>query len=81
MFPLISLTPKILDIVLPLNESRPVLMPYEAHYFVRDDREYFYYILLHAVVISYVLVITVVAHDCIVVTYIEHVCSIFAVVG
>ncbi|XP_029677004.1 odorant receptor 4-like [Formica exsecta] len=78
---LIPITPQILDIVLPLNESRSILMPYEAHYFVHDDREYFYYILFHALVAVLIVITGVLAHDCMVLTYIEHVCSIFAVAG
>ncbi|KAL6431191.1 hypothetical protein ACFW04_007121 [Cataglyphis niger] len=81
LFILISLTPQILDIVLPLNESRPMLMPYEAHYFVHDDREYFYYIFFHALVSMIIIIIGLLAHDCLILTYIEHVCSIFAIAG
>ncbi|XP_025266867.1 uncharacterized protein LOC105255147 [Camponotus floridanus] len=81
MFVLISLTPQILDIVLPLNESRPILLPYEAHYFVHDDREYFYYIFFHALIAIMIVITGVLAHDCMVLTYVEHVCSIFAVAG
>ncbi|XP_070158308.1 odorant receptor 22c-like isoform X2 [Polyergus mexicanus] len=81
LFILIPITPQILDIVLPLNESRSILMPYEAHYFVHDDREYFYYILFHALVAVLIVLTGVLAHDCMVLTYIEHVCSIFAVAG
>ncbi|XP_029677019.1 uncharacterized protein LOC115243875 [Formica exsecta] len=81
LFMLFSLTPKVLDIVLPLNESRPIIMPQECHYFVSDDREYFYYILFH-VAISIIIIITgLLAHDCMILTYIEHVCGIFAVAG
>ncbi|XP_072762543.1 uncharacterized protein [Anoplolepis gracilipes] len=80
-FVLISLTPQILDIVLPLNESRDILLPYEAHYFVRDDTEYFYYIFFHALVGLVVVCFGLLAHDCMILTYIEHVCSIFAIAG
>ncbi|XP_011262521.3 putative odorant receptor 85d [Camponotus floridanus] len=81
MFIFISLTPKILDIVMPLNESRPILMPHEAHYFVNDDREYFYYIFFHASISMIIIVMALLAHDCVILTYIEHVCGIFAVAG
>ncbi|XP_072761613.1 odorant receptor 9a-like isoform X2 [Anoplolepis gracilipes] len=81
MFVLISLTPQILDIVLPLNESRPIILPYEAHYFVHDDREYFYYIFFHALIAIIIIITGILAHDCMVLTYVEHVCSIFAVAG
>ncbi|XP_019884295.2 uncharacterized protein LOC105255143 [Camponotus floridanus] len=81
IFVLITLTPQILDIVLPLNESRPILMPYEAHYFVRDDTEYFFYIFVHTLVGIIILCIAILAHDCMILTCIEHVCGIFAVAG
>jgi len=81
MFIFTSLVPKILDIVLPLNESRPILMPHECHYFVSDDREYFYYIFLHAFISIIILITPLLAHDCVILTYIEHVCGTFAVAG
>ncbi|KAF3054452.1 Odorant receptor 341 [Nylanderia fulva] len=81
LFVLVSLTPKILDFLLPLNESRPPILPYEAHYFVRDDMEYFYYIFFHALVGIVIVCVAILAHDCMIFTSIEHVCSIFAVAG
>jgi len=76
----ISLVPQVLDIVLPLNESRPIIMPYEAYYFVNDEK-YFFYILFHVSVSLNISIIGVLAHDCMFLTYIEHVCSLFAVAG
>ncbi|XP_019884296.2 uncharacterized protein LOC105255146 [Camponotus floridanus] len=81
MFIFTSLIPKILDIVLPLNESRPMLMPNEAHYFVSDDREYFYYIFFHVFISTFIILTGLLAHDCVILTYTEHVCGIFAVAG
>ncbi|XP_011643579.1 uncharacterized protein LOC105431227 isoform X2 [Pogonomyrmex barbatus] len=80
IFLLMSLIPYTLDIILPLNESRPILLPYRGYYFV-DIREYFFQILWHAVVAWEVVIAGVVTHDCLFVTYVEHVCSIFAVIG
>ncbi|XP_012531307.2 odorant receptor 13a isoform X2 [Monomorium pharaonis] len=76
----ISLIPKVLDVVLPLNKSRPIIMPYESYYFV-DSEKYFYHIFLHIGVSLAILVPAVLAHDCLLLTYIEHACSIFAVTG
>ncbi|XP_029159745.1 putative odorant receptor 85d [Nylanderia fulva] len=81
IYPFTTLTPKILDIVMPLNKSRPIIMPYPAHYFVYDDTEYFYYILFHATIIGTLVLTVLVAHDCVILTYIEHVCGVFAVAG
>ncbi|XP_071560781.1 odorant receptor 13a-like isoform X2 [Temnothorax nylanderi] len=80
LFVCMSLIPPLLDIVLPLNESRPVLPAHPGYYFV-DEEEYFIYIFLHALVAWEIAVIGVVAHDCMLLTYIEHVCSILALVG
>ncbi|XP_039302503.1 uncharacterized protein LOC105197931 isoform X2 [Solenopsis invicta] len=46
LFTSMSLVPRILDVVFPLNTSRPIMLPYPAYYFVDDD-QYFYYIYLH----------------------------------
>ncbi|KAL0108576.1 hypothetical protein PUN28_015218 [Cardiocondyla obscurior] len=80
VFMSVSLIPQVLDIILPLNKSRPILLTYPGHYFV-DEREYFFYIFLHAVVAWEIVISGIIAHDCIFVTYIEHVCSMFNVVG
>ncbi|XP_032664997.1 uncharacterized protein LOC116841319 [Odontomachus brunneus] len=76
----ISLIPRVLDIVMPLNESRPILMPYPAYYFV-DHKRYFLYIFWHSVLGFEILMTGIVAHDCMFVTYVERICNIFAVVG
>ncbi|XP_032665204.1 uncharacterized protein LOC116841417 [Odontomachus brunneus] len=80
VFMSVSIVPPILDITRPLNESRPVLMPYPGYYFV-DNREYFIYIFGHSLVAWEIIIAGIVAHDCLFVTYIEHICSKFAVVG
>ncbi|KAG5316894.1 OR13A protein, partial [Acromyrmex heyeri] len=80
LFLCMSLIPPLLDIVLPLNESRPILSVHPGYYFV-DEKEYFFYIFWHAVVVWEIAVTGIVAHDCMLLTYIEHVCSIFALGG
>ncbi|XP_039302488.1 uncharacterized protein LOC105199457 isoform X2 [Solenopsis invicta] len=74
-----SLAPRILDIVFPLNTSRPIMLPYPAYYYV-DENEYFYYIFLHMIISSTIIVTAIVAHDCMFFTYIEHNCALFAIV-
>ncbi|KAL0108557.1 hypothetical protein PUN28_015217 [Cardiocondyla obscurior] len=75
-----SLIPQVLDVVLPLNESRPRLSAYPAYYFV-DESKYSYYILLHAIIAWKIALTGLVSYDCMVLTYIEYVCSIFALIG
>lgn len=69
-----------MNVILPLNESRPIFMPYEAYYYV-DGEKYFFYIFFHALISLEISVTAIVAHDCMLLVYIEHVCSIFAVAG
>ncbi|XP_036138648.1 uncharacterized protein LOC118644353 [Monomorium pharaonis] len=45
-FTIIQYIPNILDIVKPLNESRPRLLLYQAHYFVKQQK-YFYFVIIH----------------------------------
>ncbi|XP_018378289.1 PREDICTED: putative odorant receptor 85d [Trachymyrmex cornetzi] len=80
MFMLITLVPKLLNIVLPLNESRPIYLPYNAYYFV-DKEKYYFYIMFHIIVCIQVVLIAAMAHDCMFLVYSEHICSLFAVVG
>ncbi|XP_011686415.1 PREDICTED: odorant receptor 13a-like [Wasmannia auropunctata] len=78
-FTITSLTPRILDIIFPLNTSRPIMLPYPAYYFV-DENQYFYYIFLHMIICATVVLTGLVAHDCMFFTYIEHICGLFAIV-
>ncbi|XP_067214468.1 odorant receptor 4-like [Linepithema humile] len=76
----LSLIPYIMDIILPLNNSRPILTVTPSYYFI-DEREYFFYIYSHAIVAWEITVSGIVAHDCFLLTYIEHICSIFTIIG
>ncbi|XP_067210320.1 odorant receptor 4-like [Linepithema humile] len=81
VFVLMSLIPYALDIVLPLNESRPFLPPYQGYYYFVDMQDYFFETISHGIVAWTVTVAGLVVHDCMFVTFVEHVCSMFAVVG
>ncbi|KYN43897.1 hypothetical protein ALC56_01632 [Trachymyrmex septentrionalis] len=76
----LSLIPQVLDVVLPLNESRPILPIYPGYYFV-DERKYFFCIFSHAIMAWEIAVTVILSHDCMLLTYIEHICSIFTLVG
>ncbi|EFN89953.1 Putative odorant receptor 22c [Harpegnathos saltator] len=80
VFVMVSLVPYILDRVLPLNESRPIVLPYEAYYFV-DERKYFFYIFSQGFVAAEIVVIGLVAYDTMFMTFVEHLCGIFSVTG
>lgn len=75
-----SLAPRILDLVIPLNDSRPIMLGYPAYYFV-DEQQYFYYIFSHALLSTGICMTGLIAHDCMFLIYVEHVCGLFGVVG
>ncbi|XP_025152833.1 odorant receptor 13a-like isoform X2 [Harpegnathos saltator] len=74
------LVPRFMDIVSPLNESRPIILPCPANYFV-DEEEYFYYIFVHMIIGGLICITGVLAHDCNFFTFTEHVCGLFEIVG
>ncbi|XP_032665209.1 uncharacterized protein LOC116841422 [Odontomachus brunneus] len=75
-----ALLPRIMDVIFPLNESRPIVLPAPAYYFI-DEAKYFYYIFFHLQFGGIVCLTGLIAHDCIFLTYVEHVCGLFAIVG
>ncbi|XP_020282939.1 odorant receptor 85c-like isoform X2 [Pseudomyrmex gracilis] len=75
-----ALVPRILDVLFPLNISRPIILICPAYYFV-DEEQYFYYIFCHTLTVAAVCLTGLIAHDCMFFTYVEHVCGLFAVVG
>ncbi|XP_032665208.1 odorant receptor 63a-like [Odontomachus brunneus] len=79
-FGIAALLPRIMDVISPLNKSRPIILPYEAYYFV-DEAKYFYYIFFHLEFGALVCLAGLIAHDCTFLIYVEHVCGLFAIVG
>ncbi|KAL6431179.1 hypothetical protein ACFW04_007111 [Cataglyphis niger] len=75
-----SLLPRIMDIVFPLNTSRPIKLAYPAYYFINEE-QYFYFIFCHMLITALICMTGLIAHDCMFFIYIEHVCGLFAVVG
>lgn len=78
---LIALThfiPDLLDLVAPLNQSRPHQLLILSEYFVNSD-EYFYLILLHMTVCLFILLIIITSTTSIYVAYIQHVCGMFEI--
>ncbi|XP_029163270.1 putative odorant receptor 85e [Nylanderia fulva] len=72
--------PRVLDFIIPLNTSRPLMLPYPAYYFVNEEK-YFYYIFCHMLFSAEIGLSGIAAHDCLLFVYIEHACSLFAVNG
>nr|AXM05173.1 odorant receptor [Campoletis chlorideae] len=76
----IPLTPIILDVIAPLNESRPREYLYRTEYFVDPD-DYYFPIMLHTYIGTIITVLVVAAVDAMFATYVQHVCGILAIIG
>ena len=77
-FSFLPLVPSILDIVIPLNVSRPRQLLFPGEYFV-DQQKFFYVILLQVDVTIGLIVTTLIATETLYVTYIQHVCGMFQI--
>ncbi|XP_018311018.1 uncharacterized protein [Mycetomoellerius zeteki] len=80
LFMMIPMSPQIMDIVMPLNDSRPRKLLIEVEY--RVDREKYYYpILFHSYVAIILCISIVVCVDTTYISYVEHGCGLFAAIG
>ncbi|KAL6445882.1 hypothetical protein ACFW04_000934 [Cataglyphis niger] len=79
-FIIIPLTPMFLDIVLPLNESRPRFLAIEVEFRVDKD-EYFLPIFCYTTAIIVVGMSIIVSVDAMMIASTAHACSLFAAIG
>lgn len=78
---IMAVTPQLLDMVLPLNESRPKKLPFELYYFVNYSEDYFYWIMLHVFCNSILEMSILIASESILAVFTEHACAIFKIIG
>lgn len=79
LFILLSLTPQILDVIMPLNETRQKKMMFYLEYNI-DHEKYFYWTVLHAVCSSVCLAYVIFCADTIFLITVHHACGIFAII-
>lgn len=80
MFMTIPLLPKILDVIIPLNESRPSIYVIAGEWGV-DKEKYYYPILLHSYVAAIVSTRCMVNVDTMYMICVLHGCSLFNAIG
>ncbi|KAM0732215.1 Odorant receptor Or2 [Formica fusca] len=80
MFMLIPLTPKVLDIIIPLNESRPAIYVLEGDWGV-DKEKYYFPILLHCYLVAIISTRCMVNVDTMYIVCVLHGCSLFNAVS
>ncbi|XP_011864605.1 PREDICTED: uncharacterized protein LOC105560266, partial [Vollenhovia emeryi] len=75
---IISCIPRVLDVFIPMNESRSLQMIITLEYFV-DEESYFFAILTHMFLTIYVGSITITATATVILIYISHTCALFKI--
>ncbi|KAL0121608.1 hypothetical protein PUN28_006850 [Cardiocondyla obscurior] len=76
----IPLVPRILDIVVPLNESRPLVYVFQGEYGV-DKEKYYFLIVLHSYIASLNTITAVFTVDITYIASVLHACSLFAAIS
>ncbi|XP_011867084.1 PREDICTED: odorant receptor 4-like isoform X2 [Vollenhovia emeryi] len=80
LYMLMPVTPQILDVLVPLNKSRPYKYLFDVDY--SFDRELYYYsVLLHSYCTIVLAVTVMIVTDTSYVSLAQHACSLFAAVG
>lgn len=78
LFTLFQFLPNLLDVVIPLNDSRKHSFAYAAEYFV-DQKRYFYPILIHSLLADCFRGVGVIATGCMLTGHALHVCAMLKI--
>ena len=77
---LMTLSPQILNIILPLNETRPKQLPFPVEYFINYE-ENFNRILIHVSITTVIEICVLIGTKSTFTVLVEHACGLFSVVG
>lgn len=75
-----SLLPVTLDVIIPLNQSREKIAPYETDYAV-DFEDYFYTIILHGALAGIATCLHLWTADTFIILMVQHCCGLFETTG
>ncbi|XP_076749050.1 uncharacterized protein LOC143422361 [Xylocopa sonorina] len=81
VFFFLPLMPRLMDILIPLNESRPRIQMYPAYYFLDNDDDYYYVIMAYTIVTLLVAMSIFIASDTILVYVVQHICGLLSLAG
>ncbi|XP_035741916.1 uncharacterized protein LOC118450330 [Vespa mandarinia] len=80
LFLLVTFIPPLMDVIMPLNESRHMELPVVGEYFL-DEKKHFYLIYCHMAVTITISITVLIATDTQLMVFCCHVSGTFAVVG
>lgn len=78
---LIPVKPQLLNIIKPLNKSRPYNYLFDVDYGLDDKEAYYYPILIYSYLTSVMNISIVVVVDTTYMMFVQHACSLFAAIG
>ena len=76
----IPIVPQFLDLILPLNESRPKITLYKTEYYL-DEENNFYWIFIHGYIAAVISTVILVSVDTMLMVLIQHACGILTILG
>ena len=74
------IVPIVLDLIVPLNESRPPLFPFKAEYFF-DEKNHFTLVVLHGFLVGYASLTVIISVDSMYSVQMHYVSGMFAELG
>nr|KAF7402070.1 hypothetical protein H0235_015406 [Vespula pensylvanica] len=80
LFLLVTFLPPLMDVIIPLNESRHMKLPTPAEYFL-DEEKHFYLIYCHMTISIIINITTFIATDTQLMVFCCHVSGVFSVIG
>ncbi|XP_071648064.1 uncharacterized protein [Temnothorax longispinosus] len=72
--------PEILDVISPMNESRPRMQPFKAEFFV-DEEQYFYFIRSHTCLVILIMPLIFLTTSSLFVALTQHACGMCKLLG
>ncbi|XP_014298630.1 odorant receptor 13a [Microplitis demolitor] len=78
---IVPITPLILDVIAPMNESYPKHLMFQQIEFLVDAEKYFYPLFIHNYMGTVAFLTIIIAIDTMLMVYIQHGCAKFAILG
>lgn len=72
--------PEILDVISPMNESRPIRNPFDYDFFI-DEERYFYLIRFYIGIVLIVSPLPFIAGSTLFLAFTQHVCAMYKLLG
>ncbi|KAF7384509.1 hypothetical protein HZH68_014121 [Vespula germanica] len=80
LFLLMPFFPCIMDVIVPLNDSRPLRPIFKSEYFIDED-QHFFPIYFHMSIVIVIGITVLISADILLLVFNSHVCGIFTAVG